>query len=76
MRVNSISVGPIATPIYKKAGLSEEEVKKHIASVERLIPMGRFGKPEEIATVVVFLASDEASFVTGADFPADGGFTA
>ncbi|KHS88058.1 oxidoreductase [Pectobacterium brasiliense] len=76
IRVNSVSVGPIETPIYEKAGLSEEEKKQHIATVQRIVPLGRFGKAEDVAYVVSFLASEEASFVTGSDYAVDGGFAA
>ncbi len=70
IRVNSISPGYIETAILDDA---DQELKDQLVSLH---PMGRLGKPEEIAKVVVFLASDDASFVTGTDFLADGGYTA
>ncbi|GAA0137466.1 SDR family oxidoreductase [Paenibacillus sp. YSY-4.3] len=76
IRVNSVAVGPIKTPIYDKAGLSEEASQEHVASVQRIVPLGRFGTSEEVASVVAFLASDEASYVTGSDYAVDGGFGA
>ena len=76
VRVNSVNVGPIETPIYDKTDLDAEGVKKHIETVSKLIPMGRFGKPEEVVETVLFLASDAASYVTGAEYLVDGGFTA
>lgn len=76
IRVNSVGVGPIKTPIYDKAGLSEEEAQAHVEAVTKLIPFGRFGTVEEVASVVAFLASDESSFVTGCDYAVDGGFAA
>ncbi len=73
VRVNSVSVGPIWTPIYDKTSLSEEESKKHIETVKKIVPLGRFGESEEVAAVIAFLASEESSFVTGADYAVDGG---
>jgi NAD(P)-dependent dehydrogenase (short-subunit alcohol dehydrogenase family) len=73
IRVNVVSPGPINTPIFRSAGQNEEEVqqvKKYIAST---IPLGRIGNPEEIASAVSFLASDDSSFVTGIEMFVDGG---
>lgn len=70
IRVNSVHPGVIATPMLE--GLSAEERK----ALDTITPLGREGTPEEIANVVLFLASDEASFVTGAEIVADGGYTA
>lgn len=73
IRVNAVSPGAIWTPIYEKTALSEEEMQKHIERVTSLIPMGRFGKPEDVAGVVAFLASEEANYVTGSIYTVDGG---
>ncbi len=73
VRVNAIAPGAIETNIWNITDLSPEDAKKHRESIEKLIPCGRFGKPEEIATVALFLVSDEASYVNGAIFGVDGG---
>ena len=49
---------------------------EYLATVERMHPMGRLGEPAEVASAIAFLASDEASFITGAVLPVDGGFLA
>lgn len=73
IRVNSMSPGPIETPALDKVGLSPEQVEQAAAQFVTQVPMGRRGKPEEIAAAVVFLASDESSYITGVDFAVDGG---
>lgn len=76
IRVNAISPGPVATPLYGKLGFSEEQLKAVSASIRSQVPLGRFGTPAEIANAVVFLASDESGFVVGADILLDGGMSA
>lgn len=76
VRVNAIGVGSIETPIYGKTELSDSGIKEHIEKITRAIPQGHFGKPEDIAAVAAFLASDEAAFVTGSEYGVDGGFGA
>lgn len=73
IRVNSINPGPISTPIFGKAGLLEEQVKGLGEAMQNRIPLKRYGRPEEIAKVVSFLASDDASFITGGEYNVDGG---
>ena len=71
IRINSVHPGVIDTDMVSD-GVSAES----ISQLKSLTPMGRLGQPEEIAAVVLFLLSDEASYVTGAEFVADGGYTA
>jgi NAD(P)-dependent dehydrogenase (short-subunit alcohol dehydrogenase family) len=74
IRVNSMSPGPTDTPALEKTtGLTAEQAKQAAAQWASEIPMGRRAKPDEIAAAVLFLASDESSFITGIDLPVDGG---
>ena len=73
IRVNSISPGPIETPIFGKLGLSEEQLAQFAGPFLSQMPLGRVGKSEEVAAAAVFLASDESSFITGVDLCVDGG---
>jgi NAD(P)-dependent dehydrogenase (short-subunit alcohol dehydrogenase family) len=73
IRVNSMSPGPIETPALENAGLTAEQAEQAAAQFASQVPLGRRGKPEEIASAVVFLASDESSFITGVDLAVDGG---
>jgi NAD(P)-dependent dehydrogenase (short-subunit alcohol dehydrogenase family) len=75
IRVNSMSPGAIDTPaLATTTGLTAEQAKQAAEQFTTQIPMGRRGMPEEIAAAVVFLASDESSYVTGVDLPVDGGW--
>ena len=73
IRVNSMSPGPIDTPALENAGLTAEQVKQAAAQFATEVPLGRRGKPEEVAAAVLFLASDESSYITGVDLAVDGG---
>ena len=75
IRVNAVSPGPVTTPLHstEKLGLTDEQLKSMGDAIIEKIPAGRFGKPEEIAKVVTFFASDDSSFVLGAELIADGG---
>jgi meso-butanediol dehydrogenase / (S,S)-butanediol dehydrogenase / diacetyl reductase len=73
IRCNAVCPGAIATPPILKMRHAQPDLAK---STEQAIPMGRYGEPVEIANVVLFLASDEASYVNGAFIVADGGLTA
>src|SRR6266571_4612406 len=73
IRVNTLSPGPIATPIFGKIGLSEQQAQEFGASIVQSVPMGRIGTPEEIASAVLFLASNESSYISGIELAVDGG---
>lgn len=72
VRVNAIAPGAIRTNIWNVTDLSPEEAKKHEEGVAAGIPFGRFGTPEEVANIAAFLASDKASYVSGAIYAVDG----
>jgi NAD(P)-dependent dehydrogenase (short-subunit alcohol dehydrogenase family) len=73
IRVNAISPGVVPTPGYSLLGLSDEQLQAFIDSQAIAIPLGRVGTPDEIAKAVVFLASDDSSFVNGIELFVDGG---
>lgn len=73
IRVNAVSPGVIETPLFGKLGLAEANVQELGAALLQQIPFKRFGKPEEVAKAVAFLASDDASYITGVELPVDGG---
>jgi NAD(P)-dependent dehydrogenase (short-subunit alcohol dehydrogenase family) len=73
VRVNAIAPGAIETNIWNVTDLSPEEAKKHKESMESVIPCGRFGTPEEVANIALFLVSKEASYVNGSIYNVDGG---
>ena len=72
VRVNAIAPGAIETNIWNVTDLSPEDAKKHKESMEKMIPCGRFGQPEEVAKVALFLASKDASYVNGSIYNVDG----
>jgi NAD(P)-dependent dehydrogenase (short-subunit alcohol dehydrogenase family) len=76
IRVNVVSPGPIETPIFDKMGLSEQQFQEFGAHISAQIPLGRFGRAEEIANAVLFLASNDSSYVAGVDLRVDGGMVA
>ena len=74
IRVNAISPGPIDTPGLSELLASSETGEQRRKMISTTVPLGRFGRPEEIAKAVVFLASDDASYITGIELFVDGGF--
>jgi NAD(P)-dependent dehydrogenase (short-subunit alcohol dehydrogenase family) len=73
VRVNAVCPGPVQTPLVDRIVATQPEV---LTAIEAREPVGRMGRPEEIANAVVWLCSDEASFVTGAFLSVDGGYVA
>jgi NAD(P)-dependent dehydrogenase (short-subunit alcohol dehydrogenase family) len=73
IRVNVVNPGPVETPIFSKTGLSEEQLNGFAQNIQEKVLLNRFGKPEEVANLVSFLASDEAQFITGGEYNVDGG---
>ncbi len=73
VRVNAVNPGVVITEIHKRGGMSEEAYAAFLEHSKTTHPLGRTGRPEEIAALVLFLASDEASWVTGATYSIDGG---
>jgi NAD(P)-dependent dehydrogenase (short-subunit alcohol dehydrogenase family) len=76
IRVNVVSPGGTSTPIWNSNAPTPEAVMALEARIAKAIPLGRFGKPEEVAKTVLFLASDDSSNVQGAEIFVDGGATA
>lgn len=75
IRVNSLSPGATDTPIMFGQFKTKEEAENGISYFKSIIPLGRMGKPEELAAAALFLASDESSYCTGIDLVVDGGMT-
>src|SRR5882724_4266648 len=73
IRVNAVAPGPIVTPIFGKTGLPQEAIDEFAKNITAKVPMKRLGQPEEIASVVAFLASQDASYITGVEINVDGG---
>jgi NAD(P)-dependent dehydrogenase (short-subunit alcohol dehydrogenase family) len=73
IRVNSVAPGPIETPIFGRLGLDKENVDQMVENFVAQVPMKRLGTPEEVAGTVAFLASTDASYITGVEINVDGG---
>lgn len=76
IRVNGVCPGEVDTPMLRRGGRDKPVTDEYLQEMaDETIPMGRLAQPEEIANVVFFLASDEASYITGAVIPVDAGYT-
>ena len=77
IRVNAVSPGPVTTPLHSaaKLNITEEQLSQMGDGITSQIPIGRFGTVEELAKVVTFFASDDSTFVLGAELIADGGMS-
>jgi len=75
VRVNVVSPGPVATPIYGKLGLDAKTLEATAAQIQGQIPLGRFGTSEEIAATVLHLSAPESAYIVGTEIIADGGMS-
>jgi len=73
IRVNAIAPGPIETPIFAKTGMEAEQLNEMAQGIVSQVPLGRFGQAEEVARTALFLASDDSSYIVGAELEVDGG---
>jgi NAD(P)-dependent dehydrogenase (short-subunit alcohol dehydrogenase family) len=73
VRVNAVNPGVVITEIHKRGGMSEDQYANFLEHSKGTHPLGRVGKPEEIAELIVFLASERGSWITGATYSIDGG---
>ncbi len=75
IRVNAVAPGPVNTPLYGKLGMPDEQLAGMAGQIAGNVPLGRFAAPDEIARAVVFLATDDSSYMLGAELVVDGGWT-
>lgn len=75
IRINAVSPGPIATPMFDRLGLPEETSRSICEEIRGKSPIRRFGTPEEVARAILFLASDDASYMVGEEIVVDGGMS-
>jgi NAD(P)-dependent dehydrogenase (short-subunit alcohol dehydrogenase family) len=73
IRVNAVAPGPIETPIFDRPGANKEQLDELVRNMVASVPMKRMGKSEEVAAAVAFLASSDASYITGVELGVDGG---
>ncbi|MBD0332348.1 MAG: SDR family oxidoreductase [Chitinophagaceae bacterium] len=75
IRVNAVCPGPTETPIFGKIGLPQEALQQMAGAIQNKIPAKRFGAPSDIAKLISFISSDDASFITGSEYVIDGGIS-
>ena len=73
VRVNAVNPGVVVTEVHRRAGMSEEKYAAFLEHSTETHPLGRVGTPEEVAELILFLASDRAAWITGATYSIDGG---
>lgn len=73
IRVNAVNPGVVITNLHKRGGMNDDDYEKFLENARNTHPIGRPGKPEEVAELINFLASDRASWITGATYAIDGG---
>ena len=73
IRVNAVNPGVVVTNLHKRGGMSDEAYEKFLENAKNTHPLGRPGRPEEVADLIYFLASEKASWITGATYEIDGG---
>jgi NAD(P)-dependent dehydrogenase (short-subunit alcohol dehydrogenase family) len=73
VRVNAVNPGVVITNLHKRGGMNEENYGKFVENAKNTHPLGRAGTPDEVAELIMFLASDRAAWITGATYEIDGG---
>jgi NAD(P)-dependent dehydrogenase (short-subunit alcohol dehydrogenase family) len=73
VRVNAVNPGVVITNLHKRGGMTEENYEKFVENARNTHPLGRAGTPEEVAELIYYLASEKASWITGATYEIDGG---